>query len=427
MRFRRILATAAVAAVTTPLALLSVTPAFADAKPATQEQSSKPTIKQLEKAAEIAQKAYADAVQVKQDAVDALEALDTDASPLYVARQTAIKEATEAAAAKTAADTAVTEAKTALDALPADATEEQKAAATKAVTDAEAVAKTAAETKTAADTKSETARKALEDARVAAFKTLHAASENVKSTLGVKKAADKALADALEEEGDEGEGECVLEPDFTTVVTGLPGTVVAGKWVDFKLRLTNGTDKTMDEVYPFVSVHATDEKGVKDLSHLLKLQWSSATSKAWQNVDVENYLDRIAPLKAGAHSDVKLRLKVDAKAPAGQGVAFVAGDYWNEDETCGGTPDLTTYEFQIAAAGAKPGTVPPAKPGKATKPPVAAPSPQGTSSPQPVSGALAKTGTNSAVPQIALAGAAAVAVGAGAVFVVRRRKADSAA
>ncbi|WP_434590640.1 LAETG motif-containing sortase-dependent surface protein [Streptomyces sp. A5-4] len=412
---------------TTPLALLSVAPAFADAKPATQEQSSKPTVKQLEKAAEIARKAYEDAVKAVRDARDALDVLATDASPLRVAQKAAEKEATKAATAKTAADTAVTDAKTALAALPADATVEQKAAAEKAVTDAEAVAKTAAETKTAADAKSATAQDALDNARVAAAQQISLAQQAEKDALGVKKAADKALADALEEEGDEGDGKCVLEPEFTTVVTGLPSTVVAGKWVDFKLRLTNGTDKTMDEVYPFVTVHASDKNGIKDLSHLLKLQWSSATSKAWQNVDVENYVDRIAPLKAGAHSDIKLRLKADAKAPDGQGVAFVAGDYWNDDTSCGGTPDLTTYEFKIAAAGTKPGTVPPAKPGKATKPPVAAPSPQGTSSPQPVSGALAKTGSNSAVPQIALAGAAAVVVGAGAVFVVRRRKSDSAA
>ncbi|MEN8655592.1 peptidase [Streptomyces sp. 21So2-11] len=417
------------AAVTTPLALLSVGPAFADAKPATQEQSSRPSIKHLIQAADEAQKAYDVTVKAVQDASDAIDTLDTDASPLYVAQKAAAKEAAEAATAKTAADTAVTEAKTALDALPADATEEQKAAAAKAVTDAEAVAKTAAETKTTADTKAETARKALEDARVAAFKTLGVAQKAEKSALAVKKAADKALADALdeEEEDNEGDGECVLDSDFTTVVTGLPGTVVAGNWVNFKLRLANGTDKTMDEVYPFASVHATDKKGTKDLGHLLKFQWSTATSKTWQNVDVENYIDRITPLKAGAHSDIKLRLKVDAKAPAGQGVAFVAGDYWNDDETCGGTPDLTTYKFKIAAAGTKPGPVTPAKPGKASKPPVASPSPQGTSSPQPVSGALATTGSNSAVPQIALAGAAAVVVGAGAVFVVRRRKSDSAA
>ncbi|HET6858608.1 MAG TPA: LAETG motif-containing sortase-dependent surface protein [Streptomyces sp.] len=415
---------------TTPLVLLSVTPAFADAEPTTQEQSSRPSIKQLLAAAAEAEKAYEAAVKAALDAADAFKALSTEASPLYVARQATAKQAAEAAAAKAAADTAVTKAKDALAALPGTATEEEKAAATKAVTEAEAVAKTAAETKTAADAKATAAQTALDDARVAAAQKIDTAQKAKKSAFAVKEAADKALAEALEEEEEgnegDGEGDCVPEPDLTAVVTGLPGTVVAGDWVNLKLRVTNGTAKTMDEVRVEAGTHATDNSGLKDIGHLLKLQWSSAASKTWQNVDVENYIDAFGPLKKGAHSDIKLRLKVDAKAPAGQGMAYVVGSYRNDDESCGGMADLNMYEFKIAKAGSKPGKVPPAKPSTAPKPPVSAPSPQGSSSAQPVSGSLAQTGADSAVPQIALAGAAAVVVGAGAVFVVRRRKSDSA-
>ncbi|NEE11420.1 peptidase, partial [Streptomyces sp. SID7499] len=70
MKIRRALATAVAAAVTAPAVLLSVTPAFADTKPAaqTQDQQSKPTIKDLEKAAAAAQKAYEEAVKARDEA-----------------------------------------------------------------------------------------------------------------------------------------------------------------------------------------------------------------------------------------------------------------------------------------------------------------------------------------------------------------------
>ncbi|MGW0560162.1 LPXTG cell wall anchor domain-containing protein [Streptomyces sp. NPDC003016] len=437
MRFRRILATAAVAAVTTPVALFSVTPAFADTKPAAREQLSKPTLAQLEKAAAEAQKAYDDAVLAEKEGKEVLEAALADTTPLAVAATAAVNAAKEAEAAKVAADKVLADAKDKLDGLPATATPEEKEAAEKAVTDAETAAKAAAGAKTTADAEAETALDARDDARVAAILQYELLKKAVEKALEDKTAADEALAKAREEEDEEGnEGEtCVPEPDLTTVVTGLPSKVVAGDWVDFRLRLTNGTEKTMDEVYPYASVHATDKSGLKDIDDLLKLQWSSASSTAWKPVDDTSYIDPVSPLKAGAHSDIKLRLKVDAKAPAGQGMAFAAGDYYNDDESCGGTPDLATYKFEIAAG--TPGKTPDAKPTPSatpaptatptTAPAAVVPTPQGGVSHQPVSGSLANTGSSSAVPQIALVGGAAVLAGVGAMFVVRRRKADSAA
>ncbi|GAA2949467.1 LAETG motif-containing sortase-dependent surface protein [Streptomyces enissocaesilis] len=439
MRFRRILATAAVAAVTTPVALLSATPAFADTRPAAQEQLSKPGIAQLEKAAAEAQKAYDDAVLAEKEGKEDLEAALADTTPLAVAATAAVKAAKEAEAAKAAADKALADAEDKLDELPATATPEEKEAAEKAVTDAEAAAKAAAGAKTAADAEAETALDARDDARVAAVRQYELLKQAVKKALEDKTAADEALAEAREEEDEEGnEGEeCVPEPDLTTVVTGLPSKVVAGDWVDFRLRLTNGTEKTMDEVYPYADVHATDKSGLEDIGDLLKLQWSSASSTTWKPVDDTSYIDPISPLEAGAHSDIKLRLKIDAKAPAGQGMAFASGDYSNDDESCGGTPDPATYEFEIAAG--TPGKTPDATPAPSATPAPATtatpsatpaaviPTPQGGVSHQPVSGSLANTGSSSAVPQIALVGGAAVLAGAGAMFVVRRRKAGSAA
>ncbi|MFF1912557.1 LAETG motif-containing sortase-dependent surface protein [Streptomyces sp. NPDC058239] len=421
MKIRRILATAVAAAVTTPALLLSVTPAFAEDKPAAQTQE-KPTIAELEKAAAAAKAAYDDAVAAESAARAALEALLSDTAPLTVAVKAAEAVAADAATAKTDADQAVVDAKAAVDALPETATEEEKAAAATTLTKAEAAAAAAADAKAAADTKVVEALDARDDERVAAARKLDQAQKATKAALADKTAADKALAKA-KEEGEDGE-DCVPEAKLTTVVTGLPSTVVAGTKVNFNLRVTNGTDKTMDEVLPFAYVHATDKSGLKDIDDLVHLQWSSASSSTWKTVDNEHYMDAISPLKAGAHADVKMRLTVDASAPAGNGVTFVAGDYFNDNGTCGGNPDLEGYEFLIAAAGSKPGKVDDAKP-STTKPNTSDLKPQSGASAGPVNGSLAATGSSSATSQLALASGAALAIGAGAVIVARRRKAGS--
>ncbi|MEV6261068.1 LAETG motif-containing sortase-dependent surface protein [Streptomyces sp. NPDC051784] len=431
MKIRRTLATAVAAAVTAPVLLLSVTPAFADDKPAAQTQN-KPSIADLEKAAAAAQTAYDDAEAAVDAAIAELEAYDLDTNPLKMAAVAAKTAATEATTAKEAADEAVIAAQAEVDRLAADeaATEEQKADAATKLTEAKTTAETAAQAKTAADAKHVEAQDTLDDARVAAARKINQAQKDAAKALADKNAADEALAKAKEEEaeggedgGDGDEGACIPEPKLTTVVKGLPSTIVAGTTTNFTLQVTNGTKKTLDEVYPFAYVHATDKSGMKDIDDLVHLQWSSSSSK-WQNVDNEHYMDAISPLKAGAKADIKMRLKIDAKAPAGNGVTFVAGDYWNDNGDCGGTPDLEGYEFLIAAAGSKPGKVPDAKPGT-SKPNDSDLTPQSGGSATPAGGTLASTGSSSATSQLALASGAALAIGAGAVFVVRRRKAGA--
>ncbi|MCX5161243.1 LPXTG cell wall anchor domain-containing protein [Streptomyces sp. NBC_00264] len=425
MKIRPILATAVAAAVTMPALLLSVSPAFADDKPAAQTQDKtqdKPSIAELEKAAAAAKAAYDDAVKAESAAKAALEAAQSDTSPLAVAAKTAKTAAAEAAAAKVDADQAVIDAQAAVDTLPETATEEEKAAAATELTEAKTAAETAKETKAAADAAAVEAVDAWDDELVAAARKLGQAQKATKEALADKTAADEALAKAKEEGGEDGE-DCVPEARLTTVVTGLPSTVVAGTKVDFKLRVTNGTDKTMDKVLPFAYVHATDRSGLKSTDDLVHLQWSSASSSKWKTVDNKHYMDAISPLKAGAHADIKMRLKVDASAPAGNGVTFVAGDYFNDNGTCGGNPDLEGYEFLIAAAGSRPGKVDDAKP-STTKPNTSDVKTQSSAS-RPVSGSLAATGSSSAMPQLALASGAAMAIGGGAVFLVRRRKAGT--
>ncbi|MYV64094.1 LPXTG cell wall anchor domain-containing protein [Streptomyces sp. SID4931] len=442
MKIRRVLATAVALAVTTPAVLLSVSPAYADAKPAAQtqdQQKSKPTIKELEEAAAEAQKAYDKAAKAEAAGRVELDKTLDDLSevsgthPLAVASAAADQAAKDAAAAKTAADQAVTEAKAALDALTEDATEEERTAAETALSEAEATATTAATAKTAADTAAAEAREKLDDARVAAVRAYGVLQNAAEEALAVKVAADAALAKAIKEaeeagEGEEGEegGACEPELDLTSKVTGLPDKLVAGTSTDFSLRVTNGSDRHMDEVLAFVSVHATDKSGLKDTGKFFRLQWSTKSAPKWQNADADDYIDSLGALKPGAHADVKLRLTLDKATPAGNGVAFFAADFFNEDGSCGGAPDLDMYEFDVKAAGSKPGKTEDAKPSKTTKPGNTGTTPQGSASATPVTtgtnGSLAATGSSSATTSIALAGGAAVLLGAAAVFVVRRRK-----
>lgn len=420
MKIRRVLATAVAIAVTTPAVMLSVTPAFADTKPAAQPQA-KPTVKELEKAAAEAQKAYDEAAAAEKVARKVVDEALSDSAPLAVAAKAARKAAEDAATAKTTADQAVTDAKAALDALPAEDTE-KRAAAEKTLAEAETAATAAATAKTTADAEAKTAVDLADDARVAAVRVYGKAQAAVEETLAAKTAADAALARAEEEEN-QGGGECLDEPGLTTVVTGFPSKVTAGTATTFSVRVTNGTDKDMEKVLTYASVHATDKSGAKDIAKYLKLKWSSVSSPKWKTVDGDLYIDTIGALKRGEHGDIKLRLDVDAKAPAGQGLTFIAGDYFNKDG-CGLTPDAAVNKFDIKAAAGKPAPKPDPKPTK-TAAAGSGVTPQGSGSSVPVNttnGSLAATGSSDATAQIALAGGAAVVLGAGAMFLVRRRR-----
>ncbi|WP_406862472.1 peptidase [Streptomyces sp. HUAS MG47] len=426
------LATAVAAAVTTPVVLLSAAPAFADTKPAaTQQEQQKPTIEELERRVAAAQKAYDAAVAALTKATADREAALKDDTALAKAAAEAKTAADTANAALKDAETKQAEAQAALDALPADAPAEDRTAAEKTLEEAKALTAKLAGEAAAAATKLANAQTARDDERVNAVRAESLAKKAKEDAFKALEAAKAELEKAkAEEDGGEDEGEeCVPEPKFTTVVNGLPTKVVGGTTVNFTMKVTNGTDKKMDEVYPYAFVHAFDTKGLKELDKYLDLEYYSGGN--WKDADDETETEfgigNVGPLKAKSSLTVKLRLKVDAKIPAGQGAAFVAGDYWNNDESCGGTPDLDYYEFEILAKGSNPGKVEDSK-GKPGKP--NGNTAQGGTSNTPVTngttnGALAKTGSSDVVPQIAMAGAAAVALGVGAMVVVRRRKAGS--
>ncbi|MET9516046.1 LAETG motif-containing sortase-dependent surface protein [Streptomyces sp. NPDC002994] len=213
--------------------------------------------------------------------------------------------------------------------------------------------------------------------------------------------------------------------DLELAVKGLPGKIAAGSgWRQFSLNVYNSSDTDVSDVYYFAGA-SFDKDGMELIkSRQVTLQAYNEELNTWDDlVDQEGnavgYVGESSKIEAGYEVDIKLRLNVKASAPAGTAFTLGAG-FYTGDEDCAGFADVS-YKFEIVAAGTDTEGTKPTEGGKA---PV--PSEKPTESTVPaVTGALAETGSSSAVPMFALAGGAAVALGVGAMFVVRRRQAGS--
>ncbi|OKI09970.1 hypothetical protein A6A06_04960 [Streptomyces sp. CB02923] len=212
---------------------------------------------------------------------------------------------------------------------------------------------------------------------------------------------------------------------------GLPGKLVAGSgWVGFTYRATNTSTGHILSVQAFAQVFALANKTSDDVSGHLTLEWFDAAADRWKPVagpeEGDGYFATIGDadgLRPGEYAEARMRLKADARTPASYGGAVSVGWYLNADLACGYS-QAADYPFDILPAGSTvPGHVPDARERPGTRP--NHPAPQGGAKQQarlPVTGKLAETGSSSGLPTLALSGAAAVALGAGAVFAVRRRK-----
>ncbi|MFF8655246.1 LAETG motif-containing sortase-dependent surface protein [Streptomyces huasconensis] len=227
----------------------------------------------------------------------------------------------------------------------------------------------------------------------------------------------------------------VLEIEFS----GLPDKIVAGSgWHPFELSATNPTDEPLGEVEWSVFLKNKSKTADKQswLGKYATLQYLDPETDTWKSVKSEKggVAYGIIDLGAEETADIELRLNVNVKAPAGKGYAFGLGDYVDSKLDC--TRESGSYEpltiSKAADQSEHPGTPKPKPTLTPTAQPSATPSATSTPAPQgtadgPVDGSLAETGSSSALPAIGLVGGAAVVVGAGAVFVVRRRKSDTAA
>ncbi|MGW2340172.1 LAETG motif-containing sortase-dependent surface protein [Streptomyces sp. NPDC001661] len=244
-------------------------------------------------------------------------------------------------------------------------------------------------------------------------------------------------ADGEKTGGTEPTDECTAgedSPGTLAELRGLPSKIVAGSdWHDFTFRVTNMTDQpfasSRAQVYAF-SFAYEDES---DTSRYLRLQWFDGA--VWRdldnNVEHDASFPASGPLARGAHSDVRLRISVDAKTPAGAGAGLALAVSVDPEGVCGSSvPEDAYWDFDILAAGASPGQVPPA--GGHTGSPTGSPKPSATASatgkpsPQasstPVDGSLASTGAGSTLPVFGAAAGVAVVAGGGVMYAVRRRK-----
>ncbi|MCT9112240.1 LAETG motif-containing sortase-dependent surface protein [Streptomyces mirabilis] len=209
-------------------------------------------------------------------------------------------------------------------------------------------------------------------------------------------------------------------------ISGLPGKIAAGSgWHKFSLNVVNNSKSTLDELGYFAG--ASTDKAGDDLfqSKKVQLQAYNEETKAWEDVDSEGYavgfVGYTPELKPDYEVDIPLRINVKSSAPVGAGFSLGASIYGDADGQCTGFGQVA-YKFQIVSSGTDTdGT----KPQEGGKVPVSDKPADKGNTPE-VNGSLAETGSSSALPMIALAGGIAVVAGAGAVFVVRRRKSGDA-
>ncbi|MFF5441090.1 LAETG motif-containing sortase-dependent surface protein [Streptomyces achromogenes] len=226
---------------------------------------------------------------------------------------------------------------------------------------------------------------------------------------------------------------CAFESgQLRVAVHGVPAQLAVGSaWTPFSMTLTNTTGKALREVQPFLYVSSAQD--VDRPYWELDTEYRDIKTGRWKTFHDAEPQDLYGSLAIGPHSTVTLRLRtrVVKDAKTGAGYMLAAGDYRDRDGSCGSSKEAW-YDFTILPAGTKPTQSPSAEPGgpSSSAEPSGSATPGGgtggpapTGGPGPQGGHLAETGSSSALPAIGLAAGAAVVAGAGAVFVVRRRKA----
>ncbi|WP_405772554.1 LAETG motif-containing sortase-dependent surface protein [Streptomyces sp. NBC_01538] len=227
------------------------------------------------------------------------------------------------------------------------------------------------------------------------------------------------------EDLDENYGDAQVSAD----IKGLPGKIVAGDGFHaFKLVVTNDSAADIKHVAFYAEVENYEIDEAKFLSPYVDLEFKNPETGAWDRIGNDDwagdYFFYVDKLKAKASQSVDLRISVSKQAPAGDAYSFGSGAYIDnvDGQECI-AEGWAQYDFRVLKAGAPntdPGTATPSGNG----PKDSVHKPQGDVSALPT-GNLADTGSSSALPMIGLVGGVAVVAGAGAVFAMRRRKADT--
>ncbi|MFH9430027.1 LPXTG cell wall anchor domain-containing protein [Streptomyces sp. NPDC017615] len=267
------------------------------------------------------------------------------------------------------------------------------------------------------------------DSSTSAAPLKDAASSSASTSASPSASASASSAPVGPEDCEDGD-DMKIDDDLHTSLSGLPSKIVAGSgFHGFKLNVKNSGNHSYKRVDLGVFAAAVGDDELDDATDHLTLQYQDPSTGEWNDIsvaiddDAAGYLG-YTDVKAKESFSIDLRLAVDKKAPAGFGFAISIGSYADDEGNCVYASDDDFYEFDILAAGTSAGPVDDSTP-----------KPQGGSKPLPTTkpagnteivpeGHLAETGAGSALPVIALAGGAAVALGVGAVFVVRRRRGE---
>ncbi len=226
-----------------------------------------------------------------------------------------------------------------------------------------------------------------------------------------------------------------LESRLELSLQGLPRKIAAGSgWHEFTLTAANSSDDELGEVNWLAAVDnfSNSEHERNWLSTYARIQYLDPAAGGWKSIiDEVSDGSYFGKTTLGAHEQIELKLRLDisAKAPAGPGYALGLGGYTDAELECTHS-SFDFFEFTVLKPGSDidyPGEAIELPDRPAPRP---APKPQGgakpikhttvTTAPTP-SGSLAATGSSSALPTIGIVGGVAVVAGAGAVFVVRRR------
>ncbi|MEU3132067.1 LPXTG cell wall anchor domain-containing protein [Streptomyces sp. NPDC006854] len=270
-------------------------------------------------------------------------------------------------------------------------------------------------------------------------------------------AAPVISSEPAEEDDFEEDPACTDFPDQGAVRTTLlrvPDEIVAGSgWRNFTLRIANTSDRLLKSVDAYVmNAIYTPEDDYKNLEYLVTLEWYDQDTGTWEAAET-GYGQRfeLLGLSPGAHIDIELRIKVDAKVLTGWGSVAVEAVYRDENDVCGrvgGDDDtqVTSRDFAIVAADSGPPTTmtpvksdEPAAPGhqparpESRKDTDAATSGAGPAdglpgvteepgSPAASDASLAHTGSGSAAKWLLGAGGTSIALGSALAVAARRRR-----
>ncbi|WP_337662922.1 LAETG motif-containing sortase-dependent surface protein [Streptomyces sp. MNU103] len=223
---------------------------------------------------------------------------------------------------------------------------------------------------------------------------------------------------------EDGESTAELSDALRSGLSGLPETIVAGSgWTTFTFDVSNRGDEEIKNIRPLIGVAAVGWEDVRDYSGQITVQAYDKATGRWNTLAGaagEGATFAAFSLGAGQSVSYQLRLSVSGKVPDALGLTGGFAEY-SDTEGCwiADDPNGWIYFFDILAAGSDAGDPDDAKPQTGGVKEL------DRVSEVKVTGSLAETGSNSALPVIGLVGGVAVVAGAGALFVVRRRKAGA--